>query len=181
MDLLEVSALVSILPRVSPCCGCCLHHLHVRRGLQDELDELWPSFSFGGESVDGIGFPCFHRLWCIVSRKKTKPTGESKIKPVYCTVRSSPLQCVWHLSRFFRFVSMSEHRCCHGSTASKKQVCRPSRTPIPFCNETSFTNGPVIKRRSHVISVTRPSVRKKLVCDLGSMFAGKKAPNGRQG
>ena len=28
MDLLEVSALVSILPRVSPCCGCCLQHLH---------------------------------------------------------------------------------------------------------------------------------------------------------
>ena len=33
------------------------------RGLQDELDELWPLFSLGGESVDGIGFP----LGCLGS------------------------------------------------------------------------------------------------------------------
>ena len=26
------------------------------RSLQDELDELWPLFSFGGASVGGIGF-----------------------------------------------------------------------------------------------------------------------------
>ena len=30
MDLLEVSALVSMLHRDSPCFGCCLQHLHVR-------------------------------------------------------------------------------------------------------------------------------------------------------
>ena len=44
MDLPEVSALMVILSRVSPCCGCSLQHLNERGGLQDELDELWPLF-----------------------------------------------------------------------------------------------------------------------------------------
>ena len=56
MDLLEVSALVSTITRVSPCRGCYVQHLHARGGLQDELDELWPIISFGDKSADGIGF-----------------------------------------------------------------------------------------------------------------------------
>ena len=32
------------------------------RSLQDELDELWRLFSFGGASVDGTGLP---KLGCL--------------------------------------------------------------------------------------------------------------------
>ena len=69
IHLLEVSALVSILRGVSLCCGWRLQRLHARaRGLQDELDELWPLFSCGGESV-GIEFL---KLCCLGSRSKLK-------------------------------------------------------------------------------------------------------------
>ena len=57
VDHLEVSALVSTLLPVS--LGLCvlLAASSRLRGSQDELDELWPLFSSGGGSVDGIGFP----------------------------------------------------------------------------------------------------------------------------
>ena len=45
MDLFEIKVLVSFLLRVSPCCWRWFQRFHVRgRGLQDELDELWPVF-----------------------------------------------------------------------------------------------------------------------------------------
>ena len=48
--------MVSIFPRASRGCGRFAASSRTQ-GLQDELDEICPSFSFGGQSVDGIGFP----------------------------------------------------------------------------------------------------------------------------
>ena len=56
MDLIEVRALLSILPWVSPCCGCCLQHLHVRGVSFVELHESQPFSPVVSEPADGIGF-----------------------------------------------------------------------------------------------------------------------------
>ena len=53
-NLREVSALVFISPKVSPCCGCWLKHVHVRGMSKVNLTNT--GLSFGSESGDGIGF-----------------------------------------------------------------------------------------------------------------------------
>ena len=78
------------------------------QGSHDELNELWPLFSFVGESVDGIGFSpsCVawvvfvatvfcHRLWSIDSVQLTKALALGKISPTltHCSCFLHVLTC----------------------------------------------------------------------------------------